>query len=174
MTQIVYWSGAGGTTRRAVERYGAIPLEEYEDGPFVLAFPSYGAPRTGGYVPPAVAAFVRESGPLMVGIVGVGNTTFGPDFCRGADILACEYGVPVLTKIDVVPTTSQRELIRSTLMDNDQTTLRDMAVDVATSALEDVGMFEVIEMYDGVVSDDEAIEIASIVNNMEVRLPKED
>lgn len=112
MTQIVYWSGVANTTRRAVEKHGAIPLHQYNGGRFVLAFPTYGAPRTGGFIPPAVQSFLQDHGDNLAGVIGVGNTTFGSDFCKGATMVAEEYSVPLLLKIDVVPTGPQNSTLK--------------------------------------------------------------
>lgn len=113
---IVYWSGSGITSSIA-ERYGGVPLKEYVKGqPFTLVFPTYGSPRTGGYVPSAVQEFLGFHGHCMDAVIGVGNTTFGYDFCKGAWMVSGAYGVPVLACIDVVPSKDQAEILEETRM----------------------------------------------------------
>ncbi|OIR43164.1 class Ib ribonucleoside-diphosphate reductase assembly flavoprotein NrdI [Corynebacterium sp. NML120713] len=104
---LLYWSGTG-LTRRAVEKYGAVHIHDYVPGtPYTLVIPSYASPRTGGFIPPAVEGFLNAYGEWMEGVVGLGNTTFGPDFCRGAREAAARFGVPVITEIDLTPTLEQ-------------------------------------------------------------------
>lgn len=114
MIQLVYWSSTG-ITRRAAERLGGTSIEHYYGGPYVLMVPSYGAPRTGGHVPPAVKKFLAEHGDELVGVVGMGNTTFGPDYCLGARKIAARWEVPLIEKIDLVATGDQEERIKQFL-----------------------------------------------------------
>lgn len=118
--QLVYWSGSG-VTKRIADKLGGIPLDEYQGGPFVLMFPSYGAPRTGGHIPPAVEQFVAEETVIaqIEGVVGVGNVTFGSEFCYGATLLSRFYNIPLLTKIDMVPTGDQLWAIEDYLLKGD-------------------------------------------------------
>lgn len=109
--QIVYWSGASGTTRRIVEPYGGVNLRDYTGGRFVIVFPSYGAPRTGGYIPPAVQRFLEHHHDQCEGVIGVGNTTFGADYCKGALIASEEYSIPLLGRIDLVPGAAETRLL---------------------------------------------------------------
>lgn len=108
---LLYWSGSG-VTKRIAEKYGGIPLDKYLPGvPFTLIMPSYGSPRTGGYVPPAVVEFLGMHGHNMEAVIGVGNTTFGEDFCYGAKMINWEYRIPLVMMIDMVPTTEQAALL---------------------------------------------------------------
>lgn len=108
--QLVYWSGTG-VTKRIAEMLGGIPLDEYKGGDFILMFPSYGSPQTGGYIPPAVDRFLDKHWLSMTGIVGVGNLTFGEDFCRGSRVLSAFVGVPHIAEIDMVPSYQQIKTI---------------------------------------------------------------
>lgn len=94
-------------------------MDEYQGGPFVLMFPSYGAPRTGGHIPPAVEQFVAEACPEIEGVIGVGNITFGSEFCYGAILLSRFYNTPLLAKIDMVPTGDQLWAIEDYLLKGD-------------------------------------------------------
>ena len=108
--RIVYWS-ASGVTRRLAEEYDGIPLTEYEAGPYLLAVPSYGSPRTGGYVPGAVLRFLAEHRPGCLGVIGVGNRNFGSDFCRAAYEINRDYGIPIIACVDMVPTPEEKKQI---------------------------------------------------------------
>lgn len=109
---LVYFS-ATGVTQRIAEKLGGIPLEEYAgEREFVLIFPSYGSPRTGGYVPPAVKKFLAEHSDRLTAVVGVGNLTFGSDFCLGAVRAARRFRVPLLARIDMTPTLDDLRVIR--------------------------------------------------------------
>lgn len=112
--QVVYWSSTG-VTKRVASRFGGKPLEHYQGGDYVLVVPSYGAPRTGNYVPTAVKKFLGETGDCLVGVIGVGNTNFGPDFCLGAVRIAKRWGVPLIAKVDLVPSVEDEEAITTFL-----------------------------------------------------------
>lgn len=101
---IVVVASKTGTTAMALQSFSPIKMKDYTLGAFILAFPSYGSPRTGGYVPKNVQNFLDFNSHNLVGVVGVGNRTFGSDFCRGAYEVAEHYDVPIITNIDVVPT----------------------------------------------------------------------
>lgn len=112
--QVVYWSSTGVTNRVAKLFDGDI-LDNYSGGEYVLLFPSYGQPRTGNHVPPQVKKFLREHHGNLIGVIGVGNVVFGPEFCLGAKKVARKFGVPLLATIDVVPTAQQIETINKFL-----------------------------------------------------------
>lgn len=112
--QVVYWSSTG-VTERVAEHFNGVPIEEYDNGEYVLVVPSYGAPRTGNYVPTAVKKFLGETGDCLVGVIGVGNTNFGPDFCLGAVRIAERWGVPLIAKVDLVLTQDEEKKINDFL-----------------------------------------------------------
>ena len=104
---IIYWSGSG-VTERVAKKVGGVHLSEYVPGqPFTLIVPTYGSPRTGGGVPAAVVEFLSLHGHCMDGVIGVGNTTFGEDFCFGAKNISSAFDVPLYMMIDLVPTREQ-------------------------------------------------------------------
>jgi protein involved in ribonucleotide reduction len=74
--------------------------------PFVLVAPTYGRPNGSGAVPPQVVKFLNEetNRRLLRGVLGAGNTNFGPDFCLAADKIAAKCGVPVLYKFELMGT----------------------------------------------------------------------
>lgn len=104
---IVYWSGSG-ITERVAKKVGGVPLDQYvPEQPFTLVVPTYGSPRTGGYIPNLVVQFLNMHGHCMEAVIGVGNTTFGEDFCYGAKAIASAFDVPLAMMIDIVPTVEQ-------------------------------------------------------------------
>ncbi len=104
---LIYWSGSG-ITERVAKKYGGVHLNDYvPDQPFTLMVPTYGSPRTGGYIPDAVIQFLNLHGHCMEAVIGVGNTTFGEDFCFGAKEIATAFDVPLAMMIDMVPTAEQ-------------------------------------------------------------------
>lgn len=106
MPSLVYWSSTG-ITKRVADLFGGIELKEYESGEFILMFPTFGAPGTGQHVPVPVKRFLSKHSDSLVGVVGVGNTNFGSEFCLGAYKVSARFNVPLITTIDVVPTRSQ-------------------------------------------------------------------
>lgn len=114
--QLVYYSGTG-VSRRIAQRFGGIELGNYSGGEYILLAPSYGAPRTRNFVPQQIKRFLAENADQMVGVVGVGNTTFGPEFCLGAIRISQKFQVPVITLIDVSATPDQLNAIRRALHD---------------------------------------------------------
>ena len=101
--KIVYWS-ASGVTRRLSERFTHESVNNYSGGDYLLAVPTYGSPRTGGYVPGAVVRFLADHRPGCRGVIGVGNRNFGSDFCKAAYEINRTYGIPIVATIDMVPT----------------------------------------------------------------------
>lgn len=109
---LVYWSGTG-VTERTARKFGGVRLDDYRAGePFTLMVPTYGSPRTGGGIPDAVMRFLGLHGHCLEAVVGVGNTTFGEDFCFGAKDIASAFDVPLVTMIDMVPTREQEYTLK--------------------------------------------------------------
>ena len=101
---IVYWSSNSGGTRRVAEALDTdtVELADYDGkSPYVLACPTYDQPR-GGFTPRPVQQFLEEHAHLMVGVLGLGNRSFGDKFCMGAHEIAKRYNVPVLWRIEIM------------------------------------------------------------------------
>lgn len=121
----------GGTTMRTIsynESFITITNGDYEDGPYFLAFPSYGSPRTGGYVPSEVYRFLDDN-PAPAGIIGVGNRTFGEDFCKGADLMGYALQIPVVSRVDVALTLENQDEILAAWEEVENDTVPDRAGD---------------------------------------------
>lgn len=123
---IVYFSSISGNTHKFVEKIRArrlrLPLRTGEDTlildePFVLIVPTYGKPEGAGNVPPQVVKFlnVEQNRNHMLGVIGSGNTNFGPLFGIAADIVAKKCDVPVLFKFELMGTDSDVEKVNEGL-----------------------------------------------------------
>ena len=101
---IVYWSSNSGGTRRVAEALNTptVELADYDGiSPYVLACPTYDQPR-GGFTPRPVQQFLEEHAHLMVGVIGLGNRSFGDKFCMGAHEISKQFNVPVLWRIEIM------------------------------------------------------------------------
>ena len=101
---IVYWSSNSGGTRRVAEALSTntVELAEYDGtSPYVLMTPTYDQPR-GGFIPKPVQQFLEEYAHLMVGVIGLGNRSFGDKFCMGAHDISKQFNVPVLWRIEIM------------------------------------------------------------------------
>ena len=85
--------------------------------PYVLCVPTYGKPEGAGNVPPQVVKFlnVEENRRNMVGVIGAGNTNFGPLFGIAADIVSAKCDVPVLFKFELMGTPSDVDKVNEGL-----------------------------------------------------------
>ena len=112
---IVYFSSISGNTHKFVEKIRArrlrLPLRT------VLIVPTYGKPEGAGNVPPQVVKFlnVEQNRHHILGVIGSGNTNFGPLFGIAADIVAKKCDVPVLFKFELMGTDSDVEKVNEGL-----------------------------------------------------------
>lgn len=89
------------------------------DEPYYLITPTYGGgSRRGADVPRQVIRFLNdpENRALLRGVVGAGNTNFGKDFAKAADIVAEKIGVPVVHKFELLGTQYDVDCINSATM----------------------------------------------------------
>ena len=116
---IVYFSSISGNTHKFVEKIRArrlrLPLRTGEDTlildePFVLIVPTYGKPEGAGKF-----LNVEQNRNHMIGVIGSGNTNFGPLFGIAADIVAKKCDVPVLFKFELMGTDSDVEKVNEGL-----------------------------------------------------------
>ena len=112
---VVYYSSPSEYTHRFAQKLKhpslRIPLLTRDetlrvDEPFVLITPTYGAGPNRGSVPKQIIKFlnVEANRKHLVGVIGAGNTNFGDNYGRGADIVAAKVGVPVLFKFELLGT----------------------------------------------------------------------
>ncbi|WP_185964686.1 class Ib ribonucleoside-diphosphate reductase assembly flavoprotein NrdI [Corynebacterium guaraldiae] len=98
--EVLYWSSTG-VTRRVAEEFNGKPLDSYEGGDYVLVLPTYGAPGNRTHAPASVKRMLSEHRNKLVGVIGVGNTNFGADFCALAIYISREYRVPLIACVDL-------------------------------------------------------------------------
>lgn len=112
---IVYFSNYSGNTKRFVEKLGIeavrIPISDPDDpiivrDDFVLFVPTYGGGSEQHAIPRQVRSFlnVESNRKKLKAVVGLGNTNFGEDYCKAADLIAAKTGVPILGRVEIFGT----------------------------------------------------------------------
>lgn len=101
---MIYYASLTGNVRRFIAKTG-LPAEEIKPGiianeRFVLVTYTIGL----GEVPAVVADFLKENSEMLVGVAVSGNRNWGDFFGRAGDIIAKEYGVPLLLKFELAGT----------------------------------------------------------------------
>ncbi|MEU5466773.1 class Ib ribonucleoside-diphosphate reductase assembly flavoprotein NrdI [Kocuria salsicia] len=119
---VVYFSSVTRNTDRFVAKLPVrslrLPLKTSDPvprvtEPYVLAVPSYGRPGGAGSVPPQVVKFLNDapSRQQLKGVLGAGNTNFGPLFCVAAEKVAAKCQVPLLYKFELMGTDEDVEKV---------------------------------------------------------------
>ena len=113
--QLVYFSNYSGNTKRFVEKLSGnairIPID-WDNGPiklsydYVLLVPTYGGGSEKSAIPRQVRHFLNipENRDNLRGVIGLGNTNFGDNFCKAAEIISKKTGVPVIAKVEIFGT----------------------------------------------------------------------
>lgn len=108
---LVAFASRTGNVRRFVTRLGLPSVEIREgvrvDAPFFLVTYTTGF----GEVPFLVEKFL-EVNRQLVGVAASGNRNWGDNFARAGDLIADEYGVPVLHKFELSGTDADVEFFR--------------------------------------------------------------
>jgi protein involved in ribonucleotide reduction len=114
--QIVYFSNHSGNTKRFVEKLDSpsirIPINwdpaspVYAKKDYVLMVPTYGAGSSRSSIPRQVKSFlnIEENRSLLRGVVGFGNTNFGDNYCKAAELISQKTGVPVIARVEIFGT----------------------------------------------------------------------
>jgi protein involved in ribonucleotide reduction len=114
--QIVYFSNYSGNTKRFVEKLDnvsiRIPINWNPASPvsvkeeYVLMVPTYGGGSERSAIPKQVKSFlnIKENRDLLRGVIGFGNTNFGDNYCKAAELIAQKTGVPVIARIEIFGT----------------------------------------------------------------------
>jgi protein involved in ribonucleotide reduction len=114
--QIVYFSNYSGNTKRFVEKLDnlsiRIPISwdpaspVYAKDEYVLMVPTYGGGSPRSAIPKQVKSFlnIEENRNLLRGVVGFGNTNFGDNYCKAAELIAQKTGVPVIARVEIFGT----------------------------------------------------------------------
>ena len=99
---MIYFASRTGNVRHIISRL-ALPSAEIKpqtttQEPFLLFTYTDGL----GEVPRVVAQFMEQSYALCKGIIVSGNSNFGHHvFCGAGDVLAKQYGIPIVRKIEL-------------------------------------------------------------------------
>ena len=114
--QIIYFSNHSGNTKRFVEKLDnssiRIPISWDPASPvfvkeeYVLMVPTYGGGSERSAIPKQVKSFlnIEENRNLLRGVVGFGNTNFGDNYCKAAELIAQKTGVPVIARVEIFGT----------------------------------------------------------------------
>jgi len=114
--QIVYFSNYSGNTKRFVEKMDnvsiRIPISWDPASPvfvkeeYVLMVPTYGGGSERSAIPKQVKSFlnIEENRNLLRGVVGFGNTNFGDNYCKAAELISQKTGVPVIARVEIFGT----------------------------------------------------------------------
>jgi protein involved in ribonucleotide reduction len=114
--QIVYFSNHSGNTKRFVEKLDNVSIRipiswnpaspVYVKEEYVLMVPTYGGGSEKSAIPKQVKSFlnIEENRNLLRGVVGFGNTNFGDNYCKAAELIAQKTGVPVIARVEIFGT----------------------------------------------------------------------
>jgi protein involved in ribonucleotide reduction len=114
--QIVYFSNHSGNTKRFVEKLDNVSiripitwdpaLPVYVKEEYVLMVPTYGGGSERSAIPKQVKSFlnIEENRNLLRGVIGFGNTNFGDNYCKAAELIAQKTGVPVIARVEIFGT----------------------------------------------------------------------
>ena len=113
---IVYFSNYSGNTKRFVEKLNGansrIPIDTSNSSDlvvrseYVLFVPTYGGGSEKSAIPRQVRRFLNNPNnrELLRGVVGFGNTNFGDNFCKAAEIISRKTGVPIIARVEIFGT----------------------------------------------------------------------
>lgn len=124
---VVYFSNYSENTKRFVDKLDVnsirIPIKWDSANPlyvtkeYVLMVPTYGGGSERSAIPRQVRMFlnIKENRDLLRGIVGFGNTNFGKDFCKAAEMISKKVGVPVVAKVEIFGTLEDVQLVKENM-----------------------------------------------------------
>lgn len=117
MPTIVYFSLTGNTKafaeRFLSEGFDVTPVGETNPSePFTLFTPTYNF----GKVPRRVKKFLEFNLSNLSGVVAFGNRNWGENFGKSGDILAEQYSVPLLRKVEMRGTDEDFNAVRELLL----------------------------------------------------------
>jgi protein involved in ribonucleotide reduction len=111
--QIIYFSNYSGNTKKFVEKLtdsavripikGGSPKASRE---YILCVPTYGGGSIKSAIPRQVKEFlnISDNRDLLRGVIGLGNTNFGEDYCKAAELISQKTGVPVIARVEIFGT----------------------------------------------------------------------
>jgi protein involved in ribonucleotide reduction len=73
---------------------------------YVLFVPTYGGGSEKSAIPRQVRRFLNNPNnrDLLRGVVGFGNTNFGDNFCKAAELISRKTGVPIIARVEIFGT----------------------------------------------------------------------
>ena len=110
---MILYASRTGNVRAIIQKLG-LPAQDLSqvstvDAPFLLFTYTDGL----GSVPPSVATFMASYHSLCKGIIVSGNQNFGHAFFgRAGDLLAQQYQLPLIEKLDLRGTAANYEVIQ--------------------------------------------------------------
>lgn len=114
MLQLVYDSMTGNVRRFAqavAQEVGMVELldacKKVPEREFLLLTYTFGT----GEVPLSTQKFLQAHGHLLRGVVSSGSFHWGTNFARAADLIAAEYRVPVVAKLNKGGTAEDRQSV---------------------------------------------------------------
>ncbi|MED4579067.1 class Ib ribonucleoside-diphosphate reductase assembly flavoprotein NrdI [Bacillus atrophaeus] len=100
---IAYYSRTGNV-RRFVTKTGLPAVELTPDlsltEPFVCVTGTYGFGQVAG----TVSDFLADNSDYLAGVAASGNRNWGDNFAKAADVIAAQYGVPVIGRFELAGT----------------------------------------------------------------------
>lgn len=111
MLHLVYDSLTGNVRRFAesLARELTLPLSPIQGGPptapYLLLTYTFGT----GEVPKSTDRFLKAHAAGLRGVVASGSYHWGHNFARAADLIAAEYDVPIVAKLNKGGTTADRQ-----------------------------------------------------------------
>lgn len=112
MLHLVYDSLSGNVRRFAQGLATELGLQIQDvrsvpSGEYLLLTYTFGK----GEPPASTVVFLQQHGALMRGVVASGSFHWGDNFARAADVIAGQYGVPVVAKLNKSGTQADRDRV---------------------------------------------------------------
>lgn len=125
--RIVYFSNYSENTKRLVEKLNGnatrIPIDWDSNNPtivsseYVLVVPTYGGGSEKSAIPRQVRHFlnIEQNRNLLRGVIGTGNTNFGDNYCKAAEMISTKTGVPIIARVEIFGTDEDVSKIKERL-----------------------------------------------------------
>jgi protein involved in ribonucleotide reduction len=124
---LVYFSNYSGNTHRFVEKLDAsitrIPIDWDRHNPvivsrdYVLVVPTYGGGSEKSAIPRQVRQFlnIEQNRNLLQGVIGTGNTNFGDNYCKAAELISAKTSVPIVARVEIFGTEHDVQKVKERL-----------------------------------------------------------
>lgn len=98
---LIYYASLTGNVRRFISKLGVeatdINTHPLADTPYILVCYTFGM----GQVPAEVSDWLQRNSRYLRGVAVSGNKNWGDFYGRAGDIIAKQYGVPLLLKFEL-------------------------------------------------------------------------